>query len=342
MHRISRRIIFWIAVVLFLFGSYTIIKYAQGYRFEIQEMSFIKTGAILLKTFPKKSEVFINQKFVDTTSLISGEFTKRFLLPDTYSVEIKKSGKQLWRKQIQVKASEVSQFLSIYLPPESLDFKKSDSTEEYLTKSVSLNFITERYSFNSRDRRIYHLKENGQLEDIELDVQKVIDFSALPFSSQYRFWEVGFGKNNLTFVISKVSAKSESGVLFVLENGVWKLINGNVRSVFLSRDQKKIAILGKNEILIYWFEDELIPPNYYKGQLELIVRRSDSVSKLFWFDDEHLLFLSGGNVLLTEVDTRGTRNTYELAKGVDDFFYDRDGNLLVIKKDGETLMTNFD
>src|SRR3989344_5153274 len=340
MHRTSRRIIFWIAVVLFLFGSYTVIKYAQGYRFDIQEMGFIKTGAILLKTFPKKSEVFVNQKYVDTTSLINGEFTKRFLLPDTYNIEIKKSGKQLWRKQVQVKASEVSQFLSIYLPPESLDFKKPDSTEEYLAKFVSLNFITERYSFNSRDKKIYRLKENGQSEDVKLDAQKIIDFSVLPFSSQYRFWEVGFDKNNLIFVISKVSAKSVSGVLFVLEDDMWKLINENVRSVFLSKDQKKIAILGKNEILVYWVEDELIPPNYYKGQIELIVRRSDPVSKLFWFDDERLLFLSGGNVLLTEIDTRSPRNTHELVKGVDDFFYDRNNNSLIIKKDGEILIAS--
>lgn len=315
-----------------------IIKYAQGYRFDTQSMDFVKTGAIFLKTSAKKSEVYINQKFVDTTSLIDGEFTKRLLLPDVYAIEVKKDGRQTWRKRIQVKPSEVSQFLSIYLPPEILEFKQSELTDRELLELIaSHNTVTGKYMLNSKDKRIYRLNKDNQLEDVEPDIQRIISSSSLVFSSQYKFWEIGFGKGDFVFVISKTYSKSLTGSIFVLENNDWRLISDNAMSASLSEDQNKIAVLGRNEISVYWVNDESIPPYYRKGQIELIVRRSDSVSRQFWFGNEHLLFLSGQNVFVVELDPRDNRNTFKLVEKITDFYYAKDTSSLVVKKSDQIL-----
>lgn len=99
------------------------ILFAQGYRFNFNTLKIVKTGGIFIKTSTDNAKIFINDKYIESTSgilthtiLISG------LTPKNYNVFIHKENYYPWNKTVEVKNGMVTELKSIILFP--LELKK--------------------------------------------------------------------------------------------------------------------------------------------------------------------------------------------------------------------------
>jgi hypothetical protein len=103
------------------------------------------------------------------------------------------------------------------------------------------------------------------------------------------------------------------GNLYFLKEGKFEKIFENLKGIEASPDSKKIAIFSDYEIWI--FEN---------GKIEFLNRFSEKIEKLYWFNENYLIFLSVEKIKISELDKRDKINVYELAEiSGEDFYFDQ-------------------
>lgn len=115
----TRRIIFYILAVLFLFSGGGVLLYAEGWRLDPQTFSPVKTGGIYIESVPRDAKILINGEPIRNTSgIISSGTLISGLLPRNYDVAVTKDGYSEWRKTLSVEPSLVTQAGHIILVPQ--------------------------------------------------------------------------------------------------------------------------------------------------------------------------------------------------------------------------------
>ena len=92
-----------ISVVAVVTTTFAAIKFAQGYRPNLQTGGLQGTGLLVANSFPKGAQVFINGKLTTATDETLN------LSPGTYQVEIKLDGFSPWKKTLALKEELVTQ-----------------------------------------------------------------------------------------------------------------------------------------------------------------------------------------------------------------------------------------
>jgi hypothetical protein len=97
------------------------------------------------------------------------------------------------------------------------------------------------------------------------------------------------------------------------ENGVFDLVEIGVKNASISPDSKKLLYYNETEIWVKYLEKILIQPYHEAGEKELITRFSEKISSAIWYpeDNEHIIFIVGNTIKITELDGRDQRNTYD-------------------------------
>jgi len=99
----KKRIIVNLAAISFLIlGTAVAIKFAKGYRPDLQNKSLQGTGLLSLTSYPKSARVIINDKLTTVTD------DKLYLAPGTYKVAIEKDGFHTWTKNLPIKEELVT------------------------------------------------------------------------------------------------------------------------------------------------------------------------------------------------------------------------------------------
>jgi hypothetical protein len=112
------------------------------------------------------------------------------------------------------------------------------------------------------------------------------------------------------------------GNLYFLKEGKFEKIFENLKGIEVSPDSKKISIFSDYEIWI--FEN---------GKIEFLNRFSEKIEKLYWFNENYLIFLSGGKIKISELDKRDKINVYELAEiSGEDFYFDQQNKRIYFKR----------
>ncbi|MBI4050217.1 MAG: PEGA domain-containing protein [Candidatus Doudnabacteria bacterium] len=118
--------------IIFLLVGPVIVLLARGYSYDFANRRFIKTGALIIKSDPRGASVYLNGAPIGTAPI-----TKRFLLPDEYSVEIKKSGYLPWRKHITLHPQGVAS-LNPVLFRQATPSILATSTIDFLVKGENI------------------------------------------------------------------------------------------------------------------------------------------------------------------------------------------------------------
>lgn len=115
MSRRARRVLFYFFVLVFFLVAPNILLYAYGYKYDFEKKKFTETGALYVKSLPKKSNIVINGKESDrpTPFLIKG------LLPHRYSLRVETGGAVPWTKELEVYPGLVTKAESVLLFPET-------------------------------------------------------------------------------------------------------------------------------------------------------------------------------------------------------------------------------
>lgn len=90
-----------IILFFFLIVLITVIGYARGYRFDLEERSVKSTGIISATSNPKAAKTYVDGKLKGVTD------TNLTLAPGNYLIEIKKDGYTSWSKKINLKGELV-------------------------------------------------------------------------------------------------------------------------------------------------------------------------------------------------------------------------------------------
>ncbi len=114
----TRRILFYVATVLFFIIGIAALFYSNGWRFDLETFSVNKLGGIYFEKIPdgaqltiEKMDLQFNPGFFKSSVLIAN------LFPKTYTAHAVKDGFQPWLKQISVQPSLVTEIDPIIMLP---------------------------------------------------------------------------------------------------------------------------------------------------------------------------------------------------------------------------------
>jgi len=169
-----RLYLFIFCLLVFVIFTPLILLYANGYRFDRKEKTFIKTGSLFIDSYPQEAAVIINGEQQKAAKWLNpfSFFWKLFgsakyggetptiinnLLPGKYEIEVVKDGFQKWRKEIVIKPGLTTRFEKIQLFFEKPDLEIIDEGE-----------ITFFWLSNSRKKVIYGIKTDKEREIVKL------------------------------------------------------------------------------------------------------------------------------------------------------------------------------
>src|SRR3989344_9622077 len=163
MTRKKRRILFWIAVMLFIFAALPILLYSFGYRISLNDFKLVRAGGLAISSIPATGvKIYVDGKFVHETSLISRRAYLQGLTPRAYHIHIEKEGYYPWDKALQVLPEKVASAEALLVKkeqPETLLNGKYTSMGFY-DGSEELISLSE----NRKAKVIYSLNNNEILK----------------------------------------------------------------------------------------------------------------------------------------------------------------------------------
>ena len=323
MTKMSRRIIFYFLLLLFVVLAPSIIFYALGYNFDFNKKIFVATGGIYLKSHPSNAEIYINDKPGGETS----KFIKR-LLPKIYEIKITKEDYHLWQKKLVVEPRMVTKASNILLLPSNPKIFLLDKTDEInllFKEPYPLSVITEIIKKKSKYTisKISNLKyepsnekayfiSNSNLYSLKIDTMNINNSVLSPVLTanviNYVIYRNGIiFSEKLTEKIHELDLSSLKSVPFFeqvfpgFDQGKW----------ILSDDNKKLLCQKDKSVEILWLDN--VNNNSIirkKGDIEKI-DFSQKISDVIWYPktDEHLIISTDNAILITELDNRPPRNT---------------------------------
>lgn len=103
----------------------------------------------------------------------------------------------------------------------------------------------------------------------------------------------------------------------------------------LSPDGKKIAYFNDNEIWVMFLENIEDQPAKKNGDKILLARFAERVGNLFWLNAHYLVFNSGSQIKISEIDDRDNINSVDLfSKQNPKIFWDQNNKQLYILSEG--------
>jgi hypothetical protein len=129
-------------MVIFILTTPVIVLYALGYKFDLPTRQIVKTGSLIVKSEPKKGNIYID----DILQPRKTDATVRFLLPGDYNVKVSRDGYQDWTKRLNIRSSLVTwanherEFVALFLqnPEEKESRKVSQSAISVMERQAAV------------------------------------------------------------------------------------------------------------------------------------------------------------------------------------------------------------
>ncbi|HRY52602.1 MAG TPA: PEGA domain-containing protein [Candidatus Portnoybacteria bacterium] len=324
MTRLTRRLLFYSLVLIFILATPPTILYATGYSFDWQKKAITATGGFYLKSLPEEATILIDGQNKKTTPRLVSR-----LLPKSYSVEIAKEGFHSWQKELTIEPKLVTEARNIILFPNTLLPEKisdnvTSTIPEWLTPSAekqsylqAQNIASSSAAWLNKGPDIFYLDKTSLIlyrQDFGGFIKEQLAKEPLPKNT----YKLSASNNN------RFLALDSNGSLFLLNqsNGIFEQVFSQVKEAQFSSDNKKILIQTNNEVWILYIEDFLLQPYKKTGDKELVARFSQPISQaIFYPDNEHVAFVIGNQIKITELDDRSQRNTVDFISAANPKIY---------------------
>jgi len=350
----SRRIIFYILLFLFIILAPSIIFYALGYNFDFDKKIFIATGGIYLKSYPSNAEIYINDKFNGETS----KLIKR-LLPKIYEIKITKEDYHPWQKKLTIEPRLVTKANNVLLllsNPKIFLLDKTDEINLLFKDPYPLSTITEiikkkskytiskisNLNYESKNEKAYFIS-NSNLYSLKIDKININNSVLSPVLATNVVNYVIY-KNGIIFS-EKLSGKIHELDLSSLKSAPFfdQVFPGfDQEKWILSSDNKKLLCQKDKSVEILWLDN--VTNNSIirkKGDIEKI-DFGEKISEVIWYPktDEHLIVSTDNAILVTELDNRLPRNTFNfITAEKPEIKYDADKRILYFLSEEKLYQT---
>jgi|GEM_PF-1680859 len=175
------KIYLYFCVVIFFIMSAIILYYSFGYKYSIDDGKTVQVGAIIVKTEPKKSDIYINGEILKNNLLgdLFSDYVKiENLNPETYNIKIEKNNYFTWEKNIEVKGGYITKLKNVVLLKNN--YEKKILLNGIVTGAEPNNI----WASNNKNKIAYQKISNGKLNvfifDLESEKQKMITDYILP------------------------------------------------------------------------------------------------------------------------------------------------------------------
>jgi len=312
MTRLTRRLVFYSFILIFLLATPPTIFYAMGYSFDWQKKVLVKTGGLYLKSSPPNAKIIIDGKNNKTTPKLIPR-----LLPKTYKISVEKDGYFSWVKNLEVKPQLVEEARNIILFPKNISPEKVATTslaiadflrspEENIKIAAAANIASSTagwlfyqdslFLINATNYIFYRVDLNGYIrEQISKEFLPQDNYRIIAHNNQFMV----LGQNGDLYLLNQASS-------------IFEKIASQINGAVFSGDGKKIIYWNNNEIWINYLQDILIQPYKKVGDKELITRHSQKISQvIFYPNNEYLTCVVGDQIKIIELDGRDQRNVIE-------------------------------
>lgn len=336
MTRLTRRLVFYGLVIIFLLATPPIIFYAMGYSFDWQKKVLVKTGGLYLKSSPANAKIILDSKDDKTTPRLISR-----LLPKTYKISITKDGYFAWEKNLEIKPQLVEEARNIILFPKNIspekvattslaiaDFFLSPEENLKIAQAIDIASSTAGWLFyqdslfliNSTNYIFYRVDLSGYIrEQISKEFLPENNYQIIAHDNQFMV----IGQNGDLYLLNKNSA-------------IFEKIASQINGAAFSGDGKKIIYWNNNEIWINYLTEILIQPYKKTGDKELVTRHSQKISQvIFYPNNEYLAYVIGDQIKIIELDGRDQRNVIEFinAKNPQIYFSYQDNYFYYLTED---------
>lgn len=292
MSKRAKNLILISSFLAFFILSYLVVLYAFGWQFDFKNLKWLETGGLLIKANMEGIQVFVNDELKGKTSFFSNTFVQKNLLPGGYGLLFKKDGFPVLSKKIEIRSGEAGQLIHLYLA-------NAAEISDFIANSEPKKENPD-YFINRADGLLYRRFESEKLEKISSESVYIKDFRLKVLQED---------------IYLASSDPDAPGVFLLDQKGQWlKTHSSPANDLILSPDNKKMAIVGPNEITVLWLKNENEPPYFEKNHKETVLKIGEKIKEALWFKTGwHIIYLteSGGTYFL-ELDQLGGRNDVKI------------------------------
>ena len=127
------------------------------------------------------------------------------------------------------------------------------------------------------------------------------------------------------------------------ENQIFEKITDNIEKTAFSDDENKIVWQTKDKIGIIWMKEDFGQPQRKKYETEIIIKTTEEISQAVWYSktNQHIIFVIGDDIKITELDGRQERNTNNIFSIKNpEIFYNKDNEKLYILSNEQLFEIN--
>jgi len=184
---------------------------------------------------------------------------------------------------------------------------KLDETPPLL-KEVEEEEIPEYFlAYEKDNNKIYYIDNSGHLYQTDNSFKPKLKLTKIPFPvKQETSYKI---KSFLNYFFLQ-----EEKNLYILNNESksFEKIFSNLSGLRISPNEDKIALFSNSEIKVFFLREINERPKRKFGDEILITRLSENIENVSWINPNYLIFTTGENIKVSEIDDRDTINTYTL------------------------------
>jgi len=164
----KRRFYFILFCLIFIAAIPLILLYTNGYRIN-SDFEIVETGGIYIYSPQAGSDIYINNKKKDRTTIFNKDIFVQNLKPGTYKILIAKEGFWPWAKEVEVKERHVAEAIA-FLIPKQPSWK---IITEYIAGDEAVNGTTTKTTkqINSEYKKILALFEEKEKSKEKLEIE---------------------------------------------------------------------------------------------------------------------------------------------------------------------------
>lgn len=170
----TRRLIYLLAILLFIICAPALVLYTAGYRYDMNKHKLLLTGSLFIKSTPTDAMVYINDELAGTKTPLR----INHLTPNRYDIRIEKDGYTTWKKSLEILPKETTFAEHITLWPQS---PKSTQILSGSITTFTINPDKTRLLWQVADRvYVYNFFNQETRELIALPTHEQVNFAWSP------------------------------------------------------------------------------------------------------------------------------------------------------------------
>ncbi len=177
MTKLQRKIYTLTFVGIFFILAPALIFFAKGYRFDTIAKVFVHSGSVIIKSYPKKVDIYIDSKKISNKRLnfINNYYIVNGIRPGRHLIECRKPGYTQWQKEADVHSGISTEFWNVLLmasPNKTLKtYRPKNIQQFYLSPREKNELVLYQKNENTKTISLFNTKTNS-LETLYTDKEE--------------------------------------------------------------------------------------------------------------------------------------------------------------------------